>query len=163
MPRTLTHLTLNTGHSNLSPRDEVEQATIDYLLTKFPHGGPIDPMPGWHLAFLDEGRPEGAAFFQFSREPGLSHTPVIMCLLGWGEGAAQGWHDFTTTYELLRQHPLLLPWSKPAPKREPPRPWLAVELTASIADVPAETVSTFGDLERCVAWTVLQRAGYPGA
>jgi hypothetical protein len=147
------HLTLNTGDSRESPRSEVEQKTIDYLVPIVAKGGG-EVMDGWHLYFTDEDLP-GAMFFQIASEPGFSKKPAVMCMLGFGDGAGKAWDILVQGYSVLRQNPLMA-GSKPAPEEEPERPWLAVYLTPFAIGVDRDTIAMFGDMERCIAWTILE-------
>ena len=150
------HLTLNTGHVRQSPRSEVAQDTIDYLLPMVAAGsgsflgldlglGFVHPQTG------DGVRIKGGAFFQIARKPGLPKDPFVMCFACWSEAISEStWEMCLQAYRAqansLRKIGL---WKEPPPRPKPP--WLAVFLTPFIVDLRSrDELSLFGDLERCV-------------
>lgn len=156
-PEQFNHLTLTTGHLRVSPRAEVSDDVIAQLRPLVAaEGGEIPAMPGWYLDFVfpltQEGeRQPGAAYFQIAREPGMGETPAIMAIAAWEPAAAdKAWFMATMSYR-----PFQALGGKPA-LAQPKLPWLAVWLTPFALDAPPEKLAAFGDLERCVFWTLVE-------
>ena len=45
-----------------------------------------------------------------------------------------------------------------APDTRPAVPWLGVLLLPGMTAMPVETVAQLGDMERCLAWTLIEQA-----
>jgi len=152
--RGLQHYTLNTGHTRLSPRNEVCEEAIKALLPLVQRGGPIPKTPGFRLMLT---RREGGALFTFSK----SGLPVVTCGVAWTKDAEKKfWTSLSELYETVFRGSMQ-PARKPAPL-----PWLAVMLLPGILFLTHEDVSMLGDLERCIAWTLFEdearQANNPG-
>lgn len=160
--KTVNHLTLTTGHLRVSPRAEVSDDVIARLRPLVAaQEGPVPGMPGWFLDFmlpLDEAtrqRKDGAAFFQIAQATGMSNTPAIIAVAAWDAAMAD------TAWSMAEQGylPLMaVTGGKPAPV-QPELPWLAVWLTPFALEANPEDVAAFGDLERCVFWTLAETRG----
>jgi hypothetical protein len=50
----------------------------------------------------------------------------------------------------------------PVSDRQPPIPWLSVALWPGLAAAGEEVVGLLGDLERCVAWVLIEGQNQPG-
>lgn len=160
---TLYHLTLNSGHVARTARAEVDPVVLDLLrpLIDTTHG-PIPALPGWYVDFMfpirrsSGERLSGGAFFQITHEPDLSRRPVVMAVAAWSEAMTQGAWE-----QALLASALFLPTTAPQePRTRPPIPWLAVWLTP-IAAAPsaAPLLPLLGDLERCIAWALIDNGG----
>jgi hypothetical protein len=148
---TLAHLTLNTGHLRMSPRSEVAEHAIRALdpivLDTNPAGTVISG-----VRIRMQRRKNGASFTL-----GTEHHAMIVGALVWHEITAE--HTWKSCLELYRgQHQ-----AEPAAEMPSHIPWLAVqlpgapELMACIAT--PEMWAQLGDLERCIAWTILAQEG----
>jgi hypothetical protein len=122
-------------------------------------GGPVPNMAPWVIDLirpLDEtgAVKDGMAFFQIADKPKLSKAPVIMAIAAWGPvvQAEDAWLQVCQAYT---PHHVLLQ-AKPAPSQMPALPWLAVWLTTCATGVDPQTMMAFGDLERCIAWTLIE-------
>lgn len=158
----LNHLTLNTGHLRASPRSEVH-GDVRRALRPIAEtsGGPIPGLTGWYLHLIHsvESGLDGSVYFQIARERGRSQRPVVQCMLCWQASEHEAaWNvareGYTAHEPELRTMRL---WRAPPPK-PPTVPWLAVWLTPFVVRVDPLTLCAFGDLERCVAWTLLDHA-----
>ena len=140
----LAHLTLNTGHLRNSPAHEVSPEVIDCLAPLVQAGGgPIPQCPGWSCKITCDAT---GAFFEFSQ----GQIPCIHCTLVWdAKEADELWSCasrsvFTVAAGISTKMPTTLPW-------------LAVNLLLpSFIMCYATDLAVMGDLERCLAWTILQ-------
>jgi hypothetical protein len=164
MMETLYHLTLNSGHVSQTARSEVADSVIELLGPIIEaEGGWIPSMRGWYLDFMfplepsTRERMDGGAYFQIAREPDMSKRPIVGAIAAWSTAQSDiAWDLVKQGYEPLRG--LLGPTAKPVPIKPPPLPWLAVWLTAHVLSVTDHVeLAAFGDLERCVAWTLIGR------
>ena len=145
----VTHYTLNTGHSNDSPRSGVGPEAIAVLRPLVEHGGPIPNCAPFRVT-IDHGA--GSAVFTVWR----AQEPIVTCALAWtAEGESEAWPAIEKLYlDTSDRFPELL---APARVAEKPAslPWLAVVLLPSLLHQRADDVGWLGDFERCMAWTVL--------
>lgn len=160
MPR-LYHLTINTGH--LAVTSSVPQDILDRISAVVDaECGEIPGLSGWYLDILrpmsGDGRPiPGAAFFQIASEPGLSKMPAVMAMACWQPAAqAAAWQQAIMSYGALRASLIATRLWREPPRHPPTLPWLTVWLTPFIALAPPDIASALGDLERCVAWALMQ-------
>jgi hypothetical protein len=164
MGTNLHHITLNTGHIAKTSRSDVHPHIIDFLLPILDaEGGPVPGLPGWHLSLLfpldDRGAPRpGAAFFQIADERGTSERPAVVAMACWSDTMqAKAWEHTIASYrawELALQACEF--WHDP-PTNPPPLPWLAICLTPWINAASMSAVQALGDLERCIAWGLIER------
>jgi hypothetical protein len=138
MMNKLYDLTLNTGHAaNWSRSDANPMLMASLRPVLAVEGGPLPTLPGWYvetLVPLDAARAprDGAAFFQFSVEPGLSKTPAVMAFLEWRPNTG-AWDQALMVYRAQRRVLKNLNLWREPPDQPPPIPWLAILLTPSIA------------------------------
>jgi hypothetical protein len=140
---TLHHYTVQTGHLTLQTRGEVDQETLDFL-------APLVLRPGTHelpgttirlnIPQGNMGRPEGVASFMLLDATG---KPVVICMLAWRDSHAAGiiWGT-------------CLPGT-PMPDEPAGFPWLAVMLRPAFAALSRADMLMLGDIERCVAWSII--------
>lgn len=176
----LTHLTLNGGHVSAVPREEVADSAVNvlrplYRAAKAEGSGGGGPAPGGLLLHVDiwpgamvKGRPlpcRGVASFQIGATP-MSKAPYVMGVVcGVDDGEAGAW----ALVELIAKatcppevrHRLPSQVRPRTDKRPDSTPWLAVALGAPVlaGRVSQETVGLLGDLERCMAWAILEEDG----
>lgn len=138
------HLTLMTGHTCLSPRTAVDDRTIDLIRPAVIAGRGTLGNTGWQIKMVSGSQPGGAAFECHSR--GLW---VVSCYMAWEPaGADEMWAAAMT-------HLLVLPGIR----RPPTLPWLAAAIMPGVLRLDAaDLLFEVADLERCVAWTVLEHA-----
>lgn len=148
-PTPLVHYTLNSGHTNDSPRKDVGDDIIQLL-------APIvdkreSPIPRLDDYQLWTTRTSGAALFTILRAS--NQEPLIHCALAWAkEGAQLLWPGFKQVYD-----DAFGPWPGKIAAVMPARlPWLSVVLFPGCARVNPEHMYMMGDLERCIAWTILE-------
>lgn len=148
------HLTLNTSHVTMQARADVGDAVIAILWPLVQGGGgPLPGMPGWFLdvRFPQDARGEripGRAFFQVANQPRIFSRPPMMAVACWRDEASAGaWAQATDAYCQM---------GAPIAKAPPPTPWLAAWLTPTSVTVDPAVLFVFGDLERCVAWTLAE-------
>jgi hypothetical protein len=151
----LWHYTANSGNVAETGREMVDQVVIDRLLPVVDAQEGDLPEVGLAVDImtpLDERRRRlpGAAFFQIEA-PGarMSQTPYVMAVACWrADREADAWQQFRD---------LVAEFTGGAPNREPPDlPWLAVYVLPYALALPPETVTTLGDLERCLAWALIE-------
>ena len=125
-------------------------------------GGAIPGIEGWFVDLLSPLDAQGAirrgaAFFQIADEPGTSKRPVVMAFACWSHDMTEEvWQQVSLGYQAMRQ-PLQVSelWRDP-PSRPPAVPWLAVWLMPFLITADVETVALLGDLERCLAWALME-------
>lgn len=142
------HITLNTGHSRNSPREEVGPLGLEAgraLLDAAIAGDkpPIPRMPAYHLGAITQGRCVIIMVWAGSR-----------CLMSIG--IAQHSRCGSQLWRAMHDHsnqPL-------ATGRDsvPPEPWLAVRLE-DVGPADYQHLAAFADLQRCLAWAWLDRLG----
>jgi hypothetical protein len=136
---TLTHITVDTGHTRESPRAEVDDLIIETLRGLVREGyGTIGGLA------VEISVPRSAGFASFSIAPTPNSTPVVGCCLVWD-----------ARFSRSRWHTII----EPLPLPTPTVPWLAAELHASAADLAPEVLIAIGDAERCIAWAILAELG----
>jgi hypothetical protein len=156
----LWHYTANSGHVAETGRDAVDQDVIDRLL-------PIVDMQQGDLPELGLGidvmspldpqwrRLPGAAFFQIAPVgERMSKAPYVMAVACWrADREADAWAQFLGIAGICAEF-----WPRrPAVLDEPPDiPWLAVHLLPRIAELPPALLPVIGDLERCLAWALIE-------
>jgi len=135
----LQHVTLNTGNLVASPRDQVLPKTVRWLapMVRKGRGAPAG------IPFAITNRGEDTALFS------IGEPPVVFCACCWAEDrSAEAWAAMLATMRGLGM--------TRAPETRPAVPWLAVLLLPGMAAMPVETVAQLGDMERCLAWTLIK-------
>ena len=160
MPAILWHYTTNTGHVAETSRAAIDQHAIDILLpiVDAQEGDLLELNLGIDIMCpLDEQRRRlpGAAYFQIGPAgERMTPTPYVMAVACWrSEREADAWAQF---YQVARIGADAWP-DRPAMLAEPPDiPWLAVHLLPTITTLPPATLAVLGDLERCLAWALIE-------
>ena len=138
----MVHLTLNTGHVSISPREAVSPEAMATLAPLTAHGGQL-PAPFAAFRVTVSHAPGGAVFTVWrGSEPlvtcGLARTP---------EAALEVWRPLT---EMLAAF---------APEADPQRPdtlpWLGVVILPSLALTARDDIAWLGDFERCYAHAIM--------
>jgi hypothetical protein len=141
----LQHVTLNTGNLEPSPRDQVLPKTVRWLSPMVRKGGGAPA----GIPFAITTRGVDTALFS------IGEPPAVLCACCWSDDrSAEAWAAMLV---LMHETGMTL-----APAACPHVPWLAVLLLPGMAAMPAETVAKLGDMERCLAWTLIQSASPPG-
>jgi len=137
----LNHLTIATGHVRKSPRTEVEPNVIAMIRSAISDGSGALWNTGW--AVFRRDAPDGGYSFDLSSRG----NEVARCWIATTQYAADIMWKEAETF--------------PRPSKMPVRPalpWLAVGLLpdglGALSRNPGLIVE-LGDLERCVAWSVL--------
>lgn len=189
MPTTnlrLHHLTLNTGHIAVTPRSAVGNDVIEYiapLIADWRNHPAQIPTPG-----LDAGRghflrvtfshpeTEGGPVYSgvFSVFGGIAvpggyrrGAPLISGVVCWhpdaeGDEAMLAWNSAVTAFrQVTQEHRRIVPpsWLRVATREKPPfPPWLAVWLYPTLS-FDLDAAKWLGDLERCIAWGMIEACG----
>lgn len=141
--RAIEHITLATGHSRASPRSEVRNDIVGMIRPVVQAGGG----PLWDTGFgvlMVETRHGGWVY-------DLSHGGVeaVRCYLAKSQTAAEAlWSRALAEAEMPVKA-----------ERPTTRPWLAASLLPEglmLLQKTPDLMLEFGDLERCVAWTILE-------
>ena len=134
----LTYLTMNTGDLVHSARDRVPPETLARLMPMVAAGrGEAAGIP-----FAIGRRDRGAALFR------LGEPAAVICGVCWREDRAPPtWGKLLAAVDIRGV--------RVSPVGRPPVPWLAVALLATPSP---ETVERLADLERCIAWVLLEQA-----
>ena len=145
------HLTITTGHTRKSYRNEVASDIIDTLQATLSAAiaGQLPPLPGdlsgYHLSAGAVGRCLMATVWAPPKAVPSRPTPLVTIgVAARSRCAADLWG------RLVESHPAPL---QPA---MPDAPWCAVQLQPGImSDIGA--MGWLGDFERCLAWAWLER------
>lgn len=140
----LEHITITTGAVRMSPRSEVGDHVVDLLRQQIASGGDLGAT-GWSVALLPT--PTGGFVFD------LSHKDIGKVARCWlcnsRETSASMWAAASSSRVDSRVR-LSMPKAIP---------WLAASLVlATVMHIGARTnlLVEAGDLERCVAWALLE-------
>lgn len=146
--RELYHLTLSTGHGRLSPRHEVRSDVVARLMPLVGPdvpgslaGGVIPGTGGWRLTVY---RPTAGVYGYEIEADGAGL--IAMCYMG-----TPGHHR--AAWEYLRGSATAGRLERPASDY-----WLAVALHEGASRIPRADLEMLGDLERCIAWAILDSA-----
>lgn len=148
------HVTLTTGHTRMSPREEVEDSTIAFLaplMTRALRGELVEIpwAPGYVISGGVQGRCCMVTLERVTDGIGpFSRIPVISMGIAADEtDAAEVWR---TLHDLAR-----FP-SATDPDFPPPAPWILDVLhPASIMSL--DVLQWTADLSRCLAWTWIEQ------
>lgn len=154
----ISHVTLTTGHTRQSPREEVEDDVLAVLvpwLNELVIGGAKRPLPVPPLShFAANATMHNGAMVCTLWAPAGPHQPgkparaeLPMVTFAVAQSSQQG-------DDLWRL--LLSQFGGPAKLEKPAEPWCAVVLHPIIAAYRGD-VEWMGDFERCVAWAWITR------
>lgn len=147
-PTPLVHYTVNTGHTNDSPRSAVGEDIIQMLSPVVRAGR--SPIPRFEDYQLWVTESPGAVVFTIMR---INGEPLILCGLAWTTKGAQAlWPDLKEIYD----NAYASVHDQPEASMPTRLPWLSVVLFPGCARVNPEHMYMMGDLERCIAWTILE-------
>ncbi len=137
----LNHYTLITGHGRLTDRSEVADDVIEALRPIVVNDG--GDLPGGLGLVVTPSESAGGWVFTVYH----ASTPLVTCGLAiTPEAAGEVW-------------PCLLEVGKvtglPILPRQPPVPWLSVAILPGLNLFGMEMWEWLGDLERCIAWTLI--------
>lgn len=136
----LHHYTANTGHYSAQPRAEISAATLNYL-------APFATRPGNHelhggvKLVIPKSTATGIGSFRLLNKRG---DDLIVAMLAWQAGPA----SFFMWSAARKNAPLL-------PDRPAGHPWLSVIMLPACAQADKQTMLILGDIERCVAWSII--------
>lgn len=132
------HITLTTGAARRSARSEVADHVIAALRAALAEKG--GKMRDWTITLL--AAPAGCHVYDLT----WKSTLVARCWLC--EDAAISKDVWTAAIQV----------APPGTRLHPPAsvPWLAAALAPTALDAGPEPVMMVGDLERCVAWAILE-------
>lgn len=153
----LTHVTLMTGHVARTPRTEVLDQAIAYLAPVAEGRCHDIPEVGlWIDVFRPKGEDgatlDGTASFSVSSILTQGRVPFVHCVACWDP--VMGEMAWAKAEELGQQTGLP---SCPGLKRPDRTPWLAVAITPNMFLSGMQTIGLLGDLERCMAWTLIEQ------
>lgn len=137
----ISHYTLNTGHGRLTDRSEVSEETIELLRPVVRAGG--GRLPVGFRVVMSPGEAGGWLYTIYQRE-----IPVATC--GLARTEEQSREVWPYLVDLAERMVL------PRPKRAPSVPWLSVVVLPTAGMIDRETLMATADLERCIAWTILE-------
>lgn len=148
------HVTVSTGHERESLRSEVADWVLDALepvLERAIRGGQVaipNPGGGPPLGNLSATATGDALLVTLYAVDG---APLVT--FGVARGPIREGELWKALHAAVRGVPAVTPADQP-----PPWPWCAVRLELGIAAHP-KSVEWLGDLERCCAWTWVERGG----
>lgn len=151
--RSLVHVTLDTGHSRQSRRDEVAEAVLPVvqgLLSEVLAGGQ-PRVPGVPGEFTLTGAREGPCLLVTVWGPGGSLGTAPIVTIGVARDAGVSLWRMLHESAAARSAPIVTD-----PDAPPPAPWCAARLEVGTALYP-EAMEWLGDFERCLAWAWLER------
>lgn len=145
--RWLHHLTLTTGHVRRSPRSEVADDVVEMLrplLARAVDGDTVAVPGSTPLCVLRARRVTGGALLAVVALAGGG--PLIsLAVSGRSRSSSVAWAEITAVADIMRHD------------SPPPTPWCGVVLHPAIAQL-GMAAGWLGDLERCIAWTWLERS-----
>lgn len=147
-PTSLVHYTLNTDHTTVSHRIDVSDEIIRLLAPVVRTGVRLVPRLEEYQLWVVES-PGAAVFTLMRRDDEL----LIHCALAWTEtGAQEAWQGLKQIYEYAFDdlH------AKPEASIPTRLPWLSAVLFPGCAQLSPEQMYMMDDLERCIAWTILE-------
>lgn len=153
------HLTINTGHSNFSPRDEVDQKILAWcqdvaLETVAANTGQainLPRMPDYFLTAAAEGSGLIAtAWKKLPQEMAVAGTDK-MPLVTWGVAVEKDSDSHIWDILLNEAKQFESITGKVSAKKPDRTPWCSVLLLPTIGYDP-DSAHWLGDLERCLAW-----------
>lgn len=138
----IAHLTLSTGHLRNSPRSEVHRDTIKYLRPYVTGACGEIGDTGWTVRMV-EGIAPGSCGFT------LHHSGLwlLSCYMAWTTDADM------PMWDIVKQV------SKTTLPKPDTVPWLAVYFMPDFPLIGLKAphaIMEAGDLERCIAWTVIE-------
>jgi hypothetical protein len=140
MSAAMEFITLTTGATYMSGRDEVTDGVIEQIGHALAADGTL--WAGWSVKC--EQAPGGAAFIMLMHD-----VAVAQCMLCWDQTVSD------ETWEVVQNH---VP-DRVVAHRPRGVPWLAVSiLPAAVLQYP-DKLMELADAERCVAWTLLDAMG----
>lgn len=145
MNNELSHLTMTSGHINLSPRSDVCDEAIALLTPIIRAGGGKVPIDDGNIAIAIARAKDGATIQIL-----CDAIPCILCALAWRPDTSSQWWD--KLLEIARLSDVIAPVL-----RQPPAPWLGVIILPTCVLLTREQMQMMGDLERCIAWTILEQ------
>lgn len=156
MPRYLHHVTLDTGHSRRSYRDEVADAAIaavhDGLSRALSFAGTHVTVPaqdsGWTYTATASGR---CLLVTMWAEIAGEKAPVATF------GVASHSRSGAQLWRLLHAPRTLLPPYATSPDRAPAEPWVAARLELGAGLVDPHELAWIADFERVIGWAWLSR------
>lgn len=135
----LHHVTLNNGHLAITARGEITPEVIAWLAPMV-QAGKGEPAG---ISFGIDRRTDGSALVVIGR------PPAVLCGVCWAQDRSAG--AWSAMIELMRSSGMMQ-----APDGPPPAPWLAVLTLPAMYQLPPETIAMLGDMERCLAWTLIE-------
>lgn len=141
-PTHIEHMTLTTGHTRSSPRSEVADDVVEILKPLVASGVGVLGDTGWSFGIMYG---HGSCCFIIFHG---SHR-IATCYVAWTpEGTAAVWPLAASLADKT---------GADTPPGPPGRvPWLAVILMPEVMNVSLDIIMEAGDLERCIAWTVIE-------
>lgn len=155
MTPTLRHLTIQTGHVAETSRADVSDRVLMQLQPLIDsYCGGLVPTTDLHVSVMrpgetDRARPiEGLAGFTIQQ--GWGGPTLATNIVCWDDSLAdQGWDMLCA--------PALSPVTGNPIVRPAGTPWLATTLHLdALAAAPRDTLQMLGDLERCLAWAIIE-------
>lgn len=140
MADTLEHLTLTSGHTRRSPRAEVEDRTIAFIRDCLVNQGGVLGDTGWRVVIVPMTELSHSHVFELWH----SGQRLVACYLC----SHSTEHDGMWGAIKEAQIPTVGRAAK-----EPTVPWLSC---AVVGSGPPSVMMEAGDLERCVAWTLME-------
>jgi hypothetical protein len=136
--QSIAHLTLLTGDLRHSSRKEVRHETIEMLMPYVMSAGGAVGNTGWTVRMVQGAGPGSCGFT-------LHHSGLWLfsCYMAWTTTAD------AAMWNIVRQV------SKTRLPKPTSVPWLAVHVMPSMMLASPHTLMEAGDLERCIAWTVI--------
>jgi hypothetical protein len=147
----LSHLTIETGHCAVTPRSDIADEIIMRLQPIIDEQGGLIKEAGIYIdiirPLMASGRPrDGAA--AFTLQLGHGGPALASNVVCWqSDMADEAW--------IMCGNPNRAPLTDQQIVK-PNAPWLATMLLPAVVDAPHDAVRLLADLERCLAWTLIE-------
>ena len=138
--KAIEHITITTGASRRSPRSEVEDRVVDLVRAGIAAGGALWDS-GWTVTL--QPTPEGGHVYDLS----YRGRDIVRCWLCTDRERSDAIWDAATAGPIIPGTRLHRPASTP---------WLAAALRPDAMAAGTAVLMEVGDLERIVAWTLLE-------
>lgn len=148
-PKSLVHLTLNSGHSLNALRSTVSKPILDGFASIVTQKSAPPFVIPWDIALrVDAARQ--FAVFTLSK----SIHCIVTCVLSFGSNDEHPWQLAMDKYQLDVKARQFL--GDVLPSKPLSIPWLTTQMHLGIMKIPAEEVSVLGISEQYLAWAIMQ-------
>ena len=149
-PKSIAHITLNTGHHYDSPRFVVSEEIIDLLGDLVTQKAVPPLIIPWDLTIRIDTARQIAVFALLKKQ----HR-IVTCVVAFGSADDQAWQMALESFRSDPESRRL--FGDKRPPKPSSTPWLSVQLHVGMTKLPHEEISMLADFERCLAWAIIKQ------